>query len=47
MKTLQWYDYIACMFFADIITTGLFSGNAFLILAGYTSYDIYEHWRRS
>jgi hypothetical protein len=45
-QTLKWFDYIACVWFADNITVGLLSGNIFVLTFGILSYILYENWRK-
>jgi len=45
MKKIKWYDYLACIWFADIITAGLLSGNILAVSLGIFSYFLYEDWR--
>lgn len=44
---MRWYDYIVCVWFADLIAGGLFSGNLIVLSAGLFGYDIYEGFRKN
>jgi hypothetical protein len=43
---IKWYDYFACVYFADLIAGGIVNLNLFLLLLGAASYILYEDWRR-
>ena len=42
---MRWYDYVACVWFADMITAGLFSGSILYLTAGIFSYTLYADMR--
>lgn len=46
-QQLKWYDYVVCVWLADIITAGLFSGNLLITGIGVFVYDLYESWRKN
>lgn len=43
---LKWYDYLACWWFADMISAGLLLGNIFVLTIGILSYILYEDFRK-
>ena len=43
---MKWYDYLACFWFADIISAGLIAGNFIFLTLGVISYIMYEKSRK-
>ena len=43
---MKWYDYLACFWFADVISAGFFVGNIFILTIGILSYILYEDMRK-
>jgi hypothetical protein len=43
---MKWYDYIACLFFADTISASLLSGNIFILSVAIFGYVSYESMRK-
>jgi hypothetical protein len=46
MEKLKWYDYVACVWCADMITVGLLSANIILLTFGVFLYIMYENARK-
>ena len=43
---MRWYDYVACIYFADIISVGLVNFAIIPLTLGVLSYMLYEDWRK-
>lgn len=43
---MKWYDYLACISCADMISAGLISGNIVLLLFGIVLYLAWENMRK-
>ena len=43
---LQWFDYIFCFLYADIIAAGIMATNPIVITIGFLGYLIYEFVRK-
>lgn len=44
---LKWYDYVACLLFADLIVSGIFFGYWINLGVGILGYDLYESYRKA
>lgn len=42
---MRYFDFIACIFFADIISAGIVTGNVLLAISGLALYQVYELMR--
>lgn len=42
---MRWYDYIACIWFANQITFGLLFAEILTLLFGVLGYKVYEEYR--
>jgi len=43
---MRWYDYVACVWFADAISAGLLNFHIIPLTMGIISYMIYENIRK-
>lgn len=43
---MRWYDYLICVWFADVISTGLVHSQWILLISGLISYIAYENMRK-
>jgi hypothetical protein len=43
---MRWYDYLMCIWLADILSAGLINGSLILLMSGLFTYLSYEHLRR-
>ena len=44
---MRWYDYVACIWFADMISVGLVNFAIIPLTLGVLSYTLYENYRVS
>lgn len=44
---MKWYDYVACVWFADMIAVGLLNFAILPLTIGIFSYTLYEDYRRN
>lgn len=42
---MRWYDYLMCLWLADILSTSIVYGYPFVLLASLLSYKLYENMR--
>ena len=43
---MKWYDYLACLWFAEILSAGLIFMDIFLLTLGIFLYMLYENLRK-
>ncbi len=43
---MKWYDYCACIFFADLISAGAIQGNVVVLVIGWWLYFTWENFRK-
>lgn len=43
---MRWYDYVACVFLADVISAGLVHFNLIALISGIGLYIMYELTRK-